>query len=78
MTHMLFNWAEDTFASEDIIDLYFILSDLKDIELSEAEIAEIRHYDSRCAHSVQGYTVENHHVYDADGNDLGPVGRFVV
>ena len=38
------NWVIDSLASEDVIDLYFILSDLVDIELTEAEIAENVHY----------------------------------
>ena len=40
------NWVIDTLASEDVIDLYFILSDLVDIELSEAEIHETAFYDA--------------------------------
>ena len=29
------NWVIDSLASEDVIDLYFILSDLVDVNLSE-------------------------------------------
>lgn len=38
----------DFLASEDVIDLYFILSDLKDINLTDAEINETAHYDAEC------------------------------
>ena len=40
------NWVIDSLASEDVIDLYFILSDLVDIELTEAEIAENACFDA--------------------------------
>jgi hypothetical protein len=39
-------------ASEDVIDLYFILSDLVDIELTEAEIYETAHYDAFASATV--------------------------
>jgi len=34
------NWVIDSLASEDVIDLYFVLSDLVDIDLSPEQIAE--------------------------------------
>ena len=40
------NWVIDSLASEDVIDLYFILSDLVDVNLSEAEITENACLDS--------------------------------
>ncbi|MFC1996748.1 hypothetical protein ACFLXI_03960 [Chloroflexota bacterium] len=40
------NWVYDTLASEDVIDLYFILSDLVDINLSDVEICESAYCDS--------------------------------
>jgi len=40
------NWVIDSLASEDVIDLYFILSDLVDINLTEAEITENACFDS--------------------------------
>ena len=39
-------WVIDSLASEDVIDLYFILSDLVDVNLSEAEITENACLDS--------------------------------
>lgn len=38
----------DFLASEDVIDLYFILSDLKEINITEAEFNETVHMDSQC------------------------------
>ena len=40
------NWVIDSLASEDVIDLYFILSDLKDIPISEAEQCETAYFDA--------------------------------
>jgi len=40
------NWVIDSLASEDVIDLYFILSDLVDIDLTDAEIAESACFDA--------------------------------
>jgi hypothetical protein len=47
------NWVIDTLASEDVIDLYFILSDLVDIELSEAEIYESAYFDAMASETVR-------------------------
>lgn len=47
------DWVIDTLASEDVIDLYFILSDLVDINLSEAEIYETAHYDAFASATVR-------------------------
>jgi hypothetical protein len=46
MSEMLFNWVSDRFASSDIIDLYFVLSDLVDIPISESERYEAAFYDA--------------------------------
>jgi hypothetical protein len=54
MTEMLFDWVADTLERSDIIDLYFILSDLIDIPISEAETCETAYCDSLAI-----YTVEN-------------------
>ncbi len=47
------NWVIDTLASEDVIDLYFILTDLLDIELSEAEICEGAYFDAMATETVR-------------------------
>jgi hypothetical protein len=50
------NRVIDFLASEDVIDLYFIFSDLVDIELSEAEIYETAHYDAFASATVRENT----------------------
>ena len=47
------NWVIDTLASEDVIDLYFVLTDLVDIDLTEDEIYETAHYDAFASAAVQ-------------------------
>ena len=54
MTEMLFNWVSDRFASSDIIDLYFVLSDLVDIPLTEAERCETAYFDSLATQMTEG------------------------
>ena len=54
------NWVIDTFTSEDVVDLYFILSDLVDINLSEAEIAENACFDALASTTARdGYREHN-------------------
>lgn len=43
------------FASQDILDLYFILSDLVDIPITENEIVQNAHLDSICSATLQKY-----------------------
>ncbi len=40
------NWIIDSLASSDVIDAYFIQSDLVDINLTEAELCEIACFDA--------------------------------
>ena len=61
------NWVIDTLASEDVIDLYFILSDLVDIDLTEAELSETAYFDALASH-----TANNH-----GGDDNIPNGKRV-
>ena len=53
------DWVIDTLASEDIIDLYFIVSDLVDIPISEAERAETAFYDSMATATVNAHQGES-------------------
>ena len=71
----ILNWLLSGLASDDVIDRDFILSDLEDLPYTKSARALDNQLNS--AASAHGYTVENNHVYDADGNDLGPAGRFV-
>jgi hypothetical protein len=62
------NWVINSLAGEDIIDLYFILSDLVEIDLSEAEIYESASYDSLASSAVSEY----------QGNGNIPIGKLVI
>ena len=62
------NWVINSLAGEDIIDLYFVLSDLKDIDLTEAEQVE-----SACFDSLASAAVAEH-----DGNTNVPIGKLVL
>lgn len=46
MAELFLDWVSDRFANTDIIDLYFILSDLIDIPVSEAGLYESAHFDA--------------------------------
>ena len=48
------NWVIDSLASEDVIDLYFILSDLVDINLTEEERCETAYFDALASATVSG------------------------
>ena len=52
------NWLTDSPASDDVIDLNFILSDLVDINLTDAEIYETGSYDSLANAAVRVYRGE--------------------
>ncbi len=62
------NWAIDTLASEDVIDLYFILSDLVDINLTEAEICESACFDALASTIAR----------DGKGDCNIPIGKRVL
>ena len=59
MTEAILNWFADTLARTDIIDLYFIVSDLIDIPISEAERAETAFYDSMAMQTSEGTSTYN-------------------
>lgn len=67
MTEMLLNWVADTFARSDVIDLYFILSDLVDIPQSEAELCETAYHDALCTYQCTHY----------DNGEDKPLGKQV-
>jgi hypothetical protein len=58
----------DSFASEDVIDLYFVLSDLVDINLTEDEICESACFDSLASATVCEYK----------GDSKIPLGKQVL
>jgi hypothetical protein len=62
------NWVFDNLSSEDVIDLYFVLSDLVEVNLTEAELCESAYYDSMANH-----TANNH-----KGKGNVPIGKVVI
>lgn len=61
------NWMIDSLASESVIDLYFILSDLVDINLTDVEICETAALDSLASATVM----------DQSGDKSIPIGKQV-
>ena len=61
------NWLLDSFAPEDVIDLFFVMSDLVDINLTEAEICESACFDSLANAAVREY----------NGEKIIPIGKQV-
>jgi hypothetical protein len=41
-----FDWVIDTLASEDVIDLCFVVSDLVDLPITEGDACESAYFDS--------------------------------
>jgi len=70
MAEMLLNWVADTFARSDIIDLYFIISDLVDIPLSEAELCETAYHDALAINTLD--------CASADRSGGIPLGKLVL
>ena len=70
MAELFLNWVTDKFASTDIIDLYFILSDLVDIPISEAGLYESAQFDSLATYTAECY----------QNNEVGniPLGKMVL
>ena len=68
MTETILNWFDSTMARTDIIDLYFIVSDLVDIPISEAERCQTAYYDSM-ATEVAGSAIDH---------DGVPLGKLVL
>ncbi len=62
------NWVIDLLASEDVIDLYFILSDLVNIDLTEAEM-----FESACLDSHASATAR-----ESRGESKIPIGKMVL
>ena len=52
MTEAILNWFADTMARTDVIDLYFIVSDLVDLTITDAERCQTAHYDAMAMSSL--------------------------
>ncbi|MHC4749241.1 MAG: hypothetical protein ACYTFW_05140 [Planctomycetota bacterium] len=53
------NWMFDKLASEDVLDLYFVLSDMIEINLTEAEKCEQAYFDSMATQTTRINQGEN-------------------
>lgn len=71
------NWAADILTFSDIIDLYFIMSDLFDIDISDYEKWENAYGDAECNRAASGLQ----YTKDASGNEYingAPIGKVVL
>jgi hypothetical protein len=55
MAEKMIGWITDKFSSSDFIDLYFVLSELIDINLTDAELCETASLDSFAVNSANAY-----------------------
>jgi hypothetical protein len=55
MAEKMISWIADRLSSSDFIDLYFVLSELVDINLTDAEICETSSLDSLAVNYTDGY-----------------------
>jgi len=77
MMEMILNWVADAFARSDIIDLYFIVSDLVDIPLTDEQLFEQAHGDSMSMSQTGGYRISaDGRSVNAGGKNI-PIGKFV-
>jgi len=67
MPENLFNWIVDTLARSEVLDLDFIVSDLFDIPISDAERTESAFYDAMATEAAERV--------DRNGNI--PIGKQV-
>ena len=70
MAEMMIDWVADKLSNYDFIDLYFVISNLIDIPLSEAELCETAYYDSFAANSAEEYF--------ANAQGTVPTGKLVI
>lgn len=62
------SWVTDSLASKDVIDLYFIWSDLFDVEISDAEACETAYFDTLASNTAR----------DGNGEHNIPIGKRVL
>ena len=53
MTDFIFDWLIDTMARTEVIDLYFVVSDLIEIPQTAEQIAETASYDALAVSAVR-------------------------
>ncbi len=69
MKETVLNWLVDTMARTEILDLYFVVTDLIDIPCTPAEAAESAFYDSLATRTVNNFNLSNSNV---------PIGKLVI
>jgi len=67
---MMIDWFAERFSNLDFIDSYFVLSDLKDVPLTEAELCETALFDSFATNSAE------QHLTSTKG--IIPIGKLVI
>ena len=55
MAKKALGWIADKLSSSDFIDLYFVLSELVDIHLTDAELCETASLDSLAVNFAESY-----------------------
>ena len=70
MAEMMIDWFAEKFSNLDFIDLYFVLSDLKDIPLTEAELCETALLDSFATNSAERHLTSRERTI--------PIGKLVI
>ena len=55
MAEKMLGWIADKLSSSDFIDLYFVLSELVDIHLTDAELCESASLDSLAVNYAEVY-----------------------
>jgi hypothetical protein len=69
MKDRVLNWLVDTMARTEILDLYFVVTDLIVIPQTPAELAERGHYDAMCIRAVNETDLSKNSV---------PIGKLVI
>ncbi len=68
MSERVLNWIVDTMARTEILDLYFVITDLIDIPQTRAELAERAYYDSMASYTVN----------EIQATQGVPIGKLVI
>jgi len=70
MANKMIGWIADRLSSSDFIDLYFVLSELVDINLTDAELCETASLDSLAVNYAEAYLGNKQ-------SDI-PIGKLVI
>ena len=70
MAELMIDWVVDKFSGSDFIDLYFVISDLIDIPMTEAELCETAFLDSLASSSAEEFLAQK--------QEIIPTGKLVI